>query len=179
MTKNLYDPNFVANYFDDFGDREWMRLINTPADEIKLHVYSHYLDQYIEKGSLVLDIGAGAGRFTQILVNLGARVRVADISQGQLELNKRYAAEFGFADGVEDWWQLDICEMSMLADQTFDAVVCYGGPLSYVFEKRVEAIREVLRVLKPGSKAFLSCHRCGGALTSCYSQFLRSVLKRM
>lgn len=164
MTKNLYDPNFVADYFDDFGDREWMRLVNTPADEIKLHIHSHYLDQYIEKGSLVLDIGAGAGRFTQILVNLGATVRVADISQGQLELNKRYADELGFVSGVEDWLQLDICEMSMLADQAFDAVVCYGSPLSYVFEKRGEAMSEVLRVLKPGSKAFLSVSSLWGSI---------------
>ena len=37
---NLYDPNFVAKYFDDFGEREWTRLVNTPADEIKLHVES-------------------------------------------------------------------------------------------------------------------------------------------
>src|SRR5262245_37084146 len=99
MTSNLYDPNFVAKYFDDFGEREWSRLVNTPADEIKLHIHAHYLKQYIEKGSLVLDIGAGAGRFTQILVDLGATVVVGDISNHQLELNKRFATELDFAHG--------------------------------------------------------------------------------
>jgi SAM-dependent methyltransferase len=139
-------------------------LVNTPADEIKLHVHSHYLEQNIEKGSLVLDIGAGAGRFTQILVNLGTTVVVADISHHQLELNKRFAIEFHFAHAVRDWLHLDICDMSVLADQTFDAVVCYGAPLGYVFERRDEALREVLRVLKPGSKAFLSVGSLWGSI---------------
>jgi SAM-dependent methyltransferase len=161
---NLYDPNFVAKYFDDFGEREWTRLVNTPVDEIKLHIHSHYLEQYIGQGSLVLDIGAGAGRFTQILVNLGATVVVADISHHQLELNKRFANEFHFAHAVKDWLQLDICDMSVLADQTFDAVVCYGSPLGYVFEKKDEALREVLRVLKPGSNAFLSVSSLWGSI---------------
>jgi SAM-dependent methyltransferase len=164
MSTNLYDPNFVANYFDDLGEREWTRLVDTPADEIKLHIHSHYLEQYIERGSLVLDVGAGAGRFTQILVGLGSTVAVADISPRQLELNKRFADEFQFAHGVKDWLQLDICDMSVLADQTFDAVVCYGGPLGYVFEKRDQALRELLRVLKPGGKALLSVSSLWGSI---------------
>lgn len=164
MTPGVYDPDFVARYFDDFGDREWKRLVNTPADEIKLHIHSHYLKQYIENGSLVLDIGAGAGRFTEILAQLGANLIVADISPQQLELNRRYAIELNFADAIRDWLRLDICDMSTLANETFDAVVCYGGPLGYVFEKKDEALSEILRVLKPGGKGFLSVSSLWGSI---------------
>ena len=161
---NLYDPNFVARYFDQLGEREWTRLVNTPADEIKLYVHSYYLENYIHEGDLVLDIGAGPGRFTQLLVNLGATAVVADISPQQIELNKRYASEFNFAHGIKDWLQLDICDMSIFADAVFDAVVSYGNPLGYVFEKRDQALTEVLRVLKPGGKAFLSVASLWGSL---------------
>lgn len=161
---NLYDPNFVARYFDELGEREWTRLVNTPADEIKLYVHSHYLEKYIQKGDLVLDIGAGPGRFTQLLVTLGATAIVADISPRQIELNKRFAAELHFEHGVKDWLQLDICDMSTFADQMFDAVVCYGNPFGYVFEKKGQAFAEVLRVLKPAGKAFLSVASLWGSL---------------
>ena len=164
MTKTLYDPEFVAAYFDDFGEREWDRLSKTPADEIKLHVHEHYLKKYIESGQLVLDIGAGAGRFTKTLANLGAEIVVADISTEQLKLNQRFAAEFHFANAVKSWLQLDICNMSSLPDESFAAVICFGGPLGYVFERRSEAVSEVLRVLKPGGKAFFSVSSLWGSI---------------
>jgi len=160
----IYDPEFVAQYFDDFGEREWTRLVNTPSDEIKLYVHTHYLRQHIKRGDLVLDIGAGAGRFTQLLVNQGASVVVADISQRQLDLNKHFADEFDFAHAIKDWLRLDVYDMSSLANQKFDAVVCYGGPLCYVFEKRDEALLEILRVLKPSGKAFLSVMALWGGI---------------
>src|SRR5215510_7564674 len=164
MTRNLYDPEFVARYFDEFGEREWTRLLNTPTEEVKLHIHSHYLAQYVKKDSFILDAGAGAGRFTQILASLGATIVVADISRRQLELNKQYAEEFDFAKSVAKWLHLDICDMSVLADKTFDAVVCYGNPLAYVFEKRDQALQEILRVLKPAGKVFLSVSSLWGSI---------------
>ena len=161
---NLYDPNFITRYFDEWGEREWTRLVNTPADEVKLYIHSHYLERYIHESDLVLDIGAGPGRFTQLLVTLGATAIVADISREQVELNKRYATELNFAHGVKDWLQLDICDMSTFPDEMFDAVVCYGNPIGYVFEKKDQAIEEVLRVLKQHGKAFLSVASLWGSL---------------
>ncbi len=172
MTASYYDPDFVAKYFDDFGEKEWSRLVKSPADEVKLFIHSNYLEQYIEKESLVLDVGAGAGRFTQILVGLGAQVVVADLSNHQLELNRRFAEQHQFAFGIKDWLQLDICDMAAIADRSFDAVVCYGGPLGYVFDRRDDALREVLRVLKPRGKAFLSVASLWGTI----HEFLPSIM---
>jgi SAM-dependent methyltransferase len=142
-----YDPGWVEEYFDGYGDKEWHRLTQTPFDEVSLHIHTHYLEQHVRPGLRVLEVGAGAGRFTQVLANLDCRVLVADISPVQLDLNKRYGEEHGFAHAVEDRIQLDICDMSSLDANSFDAVVCYGGPLSYVFERAAEAVSECSRVL--------------------------------
>jgi SAM-dependent methyltransferase len=40
--------------------------------------------------------------------------------------------------------------MDGIPDEAFDAVVCYGGPFSYVFERAGHAMQECRRVLKPG-----------------------------
>ena len=173
MSRGLYDPDFIKNYFDNFGEREWTRLVNTPADEIKLHLHSYYLTKHIKHGDVVLDVGAGAGRFTQILVGLGATVVVVDISPQQLQLNQRFARELHFADGIREWLELDICNMSVLPDQAFDAVVCYGNPLGYVFEKRDEALREVLRVLKSRGKALISVATLWGSIHELLPAILR------
>lgn len=168
-----YSPQWVANFFDDYGEKEWQRLVKTPTEEVKLFIHTHYLKEYIRSDDYVLEIGAGAGRFTQILVNLGARVLVADISENQLNLNQKYARELGFQQGIENWLQLDMCDMKQLENNQFDAVVCYGGPLSYVFDRRDIALQEILRVLKPKGKALFSAMSLWGSI----HEFLDGTLK--
>ncbi len=151
-----YDPKAVIQHFDEFGIREWERLVQTPADEVSLYIHTCYLEKYISKGCRVLEIGAGAGRFTQVLAGLGAQVLVADLSSVQLELNKHFASELGFDQAVIDWQQADICDLSRFESSSFDSVVAYGGPFSYVLDKRDLALAECLRVLRPGGMLLLS-----------------------
>jgi 2-polyprenyl-3-methyl-5-hydroxy-6-metoxy-1,4-benzoquinol methylase len=152
----LYDPEAVIRYFDEYGLREWNRLVETPVDEVSLFIHTHYLRKCILPGAYVLEIGAGAGRFTQVLAELGARVIVADISAVQLDLNKHHAEQFGFSGSVMGWQQVDICDMSCFEDEAFDSVVAYGGPLSYVLDQRDAALNECVRVLRPDGILLLS-----------------------
>ena len=146
----IYDPNRTAQYFDSFGLGEWERLVRSPSEEIKLYIHNHYLRRYILPGSRVLEIGAGPGRFTQTLHALGCRVLVTDLSTEQLALNRQKAHELSFVAAVEGWLQLDVCDMALIESESFDAVLCYGGPFSYVFERADHAVQECARVLKPG-----------------------------
>jgi SAM-dependent methyltransferase len=74
----------------------------------------------------------------------------------QLELNKRFAHEYGFNHAVVDWQQSDICDLSRFEPNSFDYVVAYGGPFSYVLDKRNMALRECMRVLRPKGMILLS-----------------------
>jgi len=168
-----YDPKWVERFYDEYGELEWGRLVKDPENEVKLHVHRHYLQNYVQPGWRVLEIGPGPGRFTQILVEIGARLVLVDLSAGQLELNHQKAVELGFDHAVERRLQLDMCDMGVLEDDTFDAVVCYGGPLSYVFEQAGRALGEVRRVLKPGRVALFSVMSLWGTV----HQFLNGVLK--
>jgi SAM-dependent methyltransferase len=156
VSNPAYDPDAVAAYFDQLGRREWDRLMATPVDEVSLYVHAHYLHQYVPRGARVLEIGAGAGRFTQLLAESGARVVVADISPVQLDLNRRHAEQYGFRHAVEAWQQVDACEMGCFADAAYDCVVAYGGLFSYVLEQRDAALGECLRVLARGGPLLAS-----------------------
>ena len=76
--------------------------------EVSFDIHSRYLGSYVHEGDYVLEIGAGAGRFTQVLASIGARIVVADISSGQLRLNREFAEELGFDRGVEARLHLDL-----------------------------------------------------------------------
>jgi len=167
-----YDAQWVERFYDQYGEKEWTRLVDNPASEVKLHVHRHYLARHIRRGDRVLEVGPGPGRFTQVLAAIGARVVVADISAVQLGLNRQHAVAGGFEYAVERRVKLDVCDMRMLECRSFDAVVCYGGPLSYVFERRAEAVSEILRVLKPGGVALLSVMSLWGTV----HEYLSAVL---
>jgi ubiquinone/menaquinone biosynthesis C-methylase UbiE len=152
----MYNAKTIAAYFDAYGEKEWKRLELTPRDQVSFHIHKHYLEKFLKAGDRVLEAGAGAGRFTIELAKLGTRITVGDISKVQLELNEKYVKEAGFENCVGARAQLDITDLSEFADNQFDAVVCYGGPLSYVLDKAKQAIDEMLRVTKPGGFVFLS-----------------------
>jgi 2-polyprenyl-3-methyl-5-hydroxy-6-metoxy-1,4-benzoquinol methylase len=151
-----YQPESVIKHFDEFGVQEWERLVITPADEVSLYIHTYYLEKHITPRQKVLEIGAGAGRFTQIMADLDAEILVTDISGVQLDLNRKFSSEYGFDEAVIDWQQLDICDLSQFESKSFDAIVAYGGPFSYVLDKRDEALLECMRVLKPRGILLLS-----------------------
>ena len=85
-----YDAHWMARVFDEYGEKEWERWERSHADQVKLHVHCHYIRLAVKEGDSVLEVGAGAGRFTQVLAELGAQIVVADISEGQLNLNRKH-----------------------------------------------------------------------------------------
>jgi len=159
----LYDAQYISEFYDDYGVTEWDRLLKTPADRVSLHIHKHYLEKYLEPGDRVLEAGAGPGRFTIELAKLGARVTVGDISKGQLELNEHYVSEAKCEGAVEARVQLDITDLNQFETGSFDAVVCYGGALSYVMNRADDAAKELLRVVKPGGYVLLSVMSLIGA----------------
>ncbi|MHB1000770.1 MAG: methyltransferase domain-containing protein [Armatimonadota bacterium] len=160
-----YDPVWVQQHYDTYGMQEWNRWESSPATRIAFAVHSHYLQRYVRPGERVLEIGAGAGRFTQLLANITSHITVADISSVQLSLNRHQADVLGFDAAIEQWVQCDVCDMSgHFVDGEFDTVVAYGGLLSYVCDQAERALSEIRRVTKYGGRIFLEVMSLWGAV---------------
>lgn len=169
-----YDRDWVKSYFDEYGKREWERWDVSPVEQVKFEVHLYYLRRHIEANDRILEIGAGAGRFTQELARLSNKIVVADISPVQLQLNRENAQTLGYSKAIERWIECDICDLQPhFENAEFDAIVCYGGPLSYVFAERDQAISELLRVTRPGGLLLLGVMSMWGTV----HHFLPEVLK--
>ncbi len=158
-----YDSERMAAFFDEYGDREWTRFEDGRTSPISPAVHTHYLRRFVRPGDRVLDVGAGPGRFTVELGRLGATITVADLSAGQLELNRRILVESGLEDHIRDRVQADILDLGAFHDEAFDVTVCYGGPLSYVLDRADQALTELLRVTRPRGHLLLSVMSLVGA----------------
>ncbi len=163
----------VRAFFDRLADAEWDRLASDVAGRVSSHVHGHFLEQFVFPGMRVLEIGAGPGRFTIALARIGARITVTDISPVQLSLNARHVGDALAETAVEARHLLDVCDVSSFADGEFDAVVAFGGPLSYAFERAEEALVGLLRITRKGGPIVASVMSTLGS----YRHLLGSVVE--
>lgn len=129
-----------CNYFSrgaqlDFYKEEFFDLL---PPEKKL------FPKYIHSGQSVLDLGCGAGRTTSHVHNITEKVVGIDLSEALIEaaINKYPDIDFRVMDAS----RLDF------PDNSFDVLIFSNNGLCYVHpeEKRIIAIKEIKRVLKPG-----------------------------
>jgi SAM-dependent methyltransferase len=146
----IEDREKIRAMYDGAGDKEWERLERDARGRVAFEVHRRFLSRYLTPSQHVLEIGAGPGRFTFVLADLGVTVEVTDFSQVQLDHNRSRVEGSDAERAVVSRSLLDICDTSRYADGSFDAVVAYGGPLSYAFEDAPEAVTGLLRILKPG-----------------------------
>lgn len=158
-----YDPRQVASFFDEYGEREWTRFEDGRTSPASLATHTHYLRRFVQPGDRVLDVGSGPGRFTIELARIGAAVVVADISPVQLELNRKRVGAAGAEQAVVERVLADVCDLAGFAHNSFDATVCYGGPLSYVLDRAPDAVAELARVTRPGGHVLVSVVSLVGA----------------
>ena len=122
-------PRFVStdNYADAFG-RQWNKFRKTQLDShtgttISRDRLERCLGGSLEviKGKSVLEVGCGAGRFTEVMLKAGARVFACDLSS---------AVEANYANCRELSSDYFVCQADALklplAPGSFDFVVCLG-----------------------------------------------------
>ena len=170
-----YDAEHIARFFDEYAEREWTRFDATQMDRVGLEVHMRLLREFIRPSMRVLEAGAGPGRFTLELAGLGATVVAGDISPRQLELHAEKTA--AVEDAVESRELLDIVDLGRFDDASFDAVVCFGGPVSYVLGEADTAVTELLRVTRVGGYLLVSVMSLLGAFRA-FHQYLPELVER-
>ena len=144
-------PRFVAmeNYSSSFGF-EWKQFSKTQLDSASM--MSQSMDRitggmgwYAEdvKGKLVLDVGCGSGRFSEVIAKWGGRVVSLDYSVA-IDEAKKNLNNLGLN---ADFVQGDALSLPF-PDNTFDAVFSIGV-LQHTADPLL-ALREMCRVLRPG-----------------------------
>lgn len=101
----------------------------------------------------VLDAGGGGGKFGTRFAQAGHHVTVLDISPGMLDgARARFTAK-GLLDRAA-FVEGDVAALA-LPDAAFDLVFCEGDPVSYCLDAYPRAVKELVRVAKPGAPVVL------------------------
>lgn len=144
-----YNPEIPRERYNNYGDREWTRLEKDGQGELLYRVHLEILNRHIKANDKVLEIGAGSGRYTKDIVQLCKSLTVSDISEHQIEFNKFKMKELSLLSKIESYHVLDVLNMEVFPDSSFDCIVCIGGVINYLLDKEKDGVAEMLRVLKP------------------------------
>ncbi len=148
----------VKNYYTGQVLKEWRRLIGDAYHRLEFETTLHFLKKHFPKRGLILDAGGGPGRYTVTLASKGYDMVMLDMTPANVEFAKRQIKRSGVQHRVKDVIEGSIVDLSHFADNSFDGVICLGGPLSHVIDKRKRdrAICELVRVAKPGAPIAVS-----------------------
>lgn len=128
--------------------KETVRTYVEGKIEVLPEPYTYIFPRHIFKdvaGKDVLCLASGGGQQSAVFGLLGARVTVLDLTEGQLEGDRKAAEHHGYEITTV---QGDMRDLSVFADESFD-VVYHAISLVFVPDVR-QVYREVFRVLRPG-----------------------------
>jgi len=141
FNKNAHDKvarKYEKIHTEIYNGKEQSRLHTSLAEAVKAIQSS--------QSPVVLDIGCGAGNLTKHLLDLGATVTAADISDGFLELVKEKFPSV-------ETHQLNGEDLKEIPDASFDMAATYS--VLHHIPDYLKMVEEMCRVVKPGGVLYI------------------------
>ena len=135
------------------GGEEW-----TVSAEWKKSLIDEVLRTYIRPGAAVLEIGSGAGRWTEILQPVAGELFAVDVSARALELCKKRLSSA--ANGK--FFLVRDASLGFIPDKTIDAIWSFDVFVHINPHDTDSYLKEFKRVLVPGGIAVIHHPKEGG-----------------
>ena len=135
----------VSGYYAQYDEDG--RLGRTRHGQLEYATTMAYIHRYTVKGSRVLEIGAGTGRYSIALAKEGMDVTAVELAGSNLAVLRENSKRLKNIAS----YQGDATDLGRFADGSFDVTLSFG-PMYHLFEADDvdRAIDEAIRVTKPG-----------------------------
>ena len=152
-TSSLRMNEEIWTNWDWSGDgEEW-----TPASAWKQSLITCVLEKYVPERVDVLEIGPGAGRWTEALVGRANHLTGVDISESCVEICRRK-----FADRPNvNFFKTSGCDLVGVVDGSVDALWSFDVFVHINGREVASYVKEFRRVMRPGAVGVI--HHGGGA----------------
>lgn len=121
------------------------------ANSVEFITTMKYINQYLEKGMKILEIGAGTGKYSLALADEGYSVDAVELIQHNIDVFKSKVKPEQSVTVVQG----DACDLRFIENSKYDITLLLG-PMYHLFreEDRRSAISEAIRVTKKGGVIF-------------------------
>jgi SAM-dependent methyltransferase len=155
---NTQVERMVKEWFAKTASHEWRRLRRSPYHQIEYIVTMHFLEKYLPPKGFVLDAGGGPGRYAIALAERGYDVVLLDLVPEMLKIARSQVKRAHVQERIRQVVEGSIEDLSVFADESFDAVLCLGGALGHLLDvkRRERAAAELVRVARREAPLFIS-----------------------
>jgi len=144
--------NYIENYYSNYDEDG---RLGYKWGKVEFLTTMRYISKYLEQtpGAKVLEIGAGTGRYSRTIADMGYQVSAVELVQHNIDIFKSQITpnqNISISQG-------NALNLSMLADNTFDITLVLG-PMYHLYTDadKQQAISEALRVTKPNGVVFVA-----------------------
>lgn len=143
---NYYEQSLNSTKLFQVYETKYPRIKRYLEEEIK------FVCQNLQGNEKVLEVGAGYGRIIKELAPFVSKLVGIDISQASVELGKNYLKESSKCS-------IEVMDAHNLKfGEEFDVVLCLQNGLSAMKGQPMDLIRQCMKALVPGGKAYFSTY---------------------
>lgn len=139
----------IRDHYDATAGAEGDRLQHRAP--LELAMMTRYLARWIPAGSQIVDVGSGAGHYSELLAARHCGLRLVDLSPQLLATAIQRLRSAGLESHLLSATEGSATELTSIAPETCDAALLLG-PLYHLTNllQRAAAVAEIARILKPG-----------------------------
>ncbi len=144
METNSYLIDFYNTYDED-------SRLTSRHGSVEFLTTMRYIQKYLETDSRILEIGAGTGRYSHALARQGYPVDAVELIQHNIDIFQKNSSPEEKISIIQG----NALDLSAFSDDQYDITLLLG-PLYHLYSKedKRQAIREAIRVTKPGGVVF-------------------------
>ncbi|MCQ2578962.1 MAG: methyltransferase domain-containing protein, partial [Treponema sp.] len=134
-------PSLIEKYYNKFNEDH---RLTTRHGQVEFNTTMHFIKKYISQNAIVLDLGAGTGKYSLALCDLGCDVTAVELVKRNIEVLRSHHKKI-------KTWQADARDIHFLDDEKFDLTLVFG-PLYHLHgdENKLKVLNEAKRVTKKG-----------------------------
>jgi ubiquinone/menaquinone biosynthesis C-methylase UbiE len=148
-----YDPDSVVQSYERNAEIE---DASEKGPSLRVEIPREFIKRYLKSSDVVLDAGGGTGINAIVMAERCTKVTLLDITPRMLQIAEQNIRQAGVSDKIA-LVQGDITDLGEFRDEQFTFVVCVGDAVSYVLERRFEALDELVRVAQEDSFLVIGC----------------------
>ncbi|MBP3939829.1 MAG: class I SAM-dependent methyltransferase [Clostridia bacterium] len=142
--------NTVINFYNNYDEEGRLQRRSRMPEYLTT---MKYIEKYLNPGSKIIEIGAGTGRYSLTLAEMGYEVTAIELVEHNIKILKNKVK----ANHNIKVIQGNACDLSQFSDNTFDMVLLLG-PMYHLFNNNDKhlALSEAIRLAKENGIIYVS-----------------------